>query len=254
MNGFLGTGGTFQADLNLVLQLLMGLALLAGWRLARRQKFRAHMYCQSAVIALNLVLIVMIMLPVFNRQVQPQIPEKLHRLYYGVATTHAGLGMLAELFGIYLVLVAATKLLPEALKIKKYKVWMRTELILWWIVLLFGIGTYYYWYGAPAQPQPVPAASQPNLDAARVTVKIVNFSFEPKEITITAGTTVEWIDEKGQHSLAADDGSFESDILEAGGRFAHKYERPGIYPYYCPLHGNKGGQEMAGTVKVEERK
>jgi hypothetical protein len=30
MNGFLGTGATFRADLNLVVQLTMGLALLAG--------------------------------------------------------------------------------------------------------------------------------------------------------------------------------------------------------------------------------
>ena len=34
--GFLGTGAPFGADLNLVVQLIMGSALLAGARLARQ--------------------------------------------------------------------------------------------------------------------------------------------------------------------------------------------------------------------------
>jgi len=37
MNGFLGTGATIQADLNLTIQILMGIALLAGMIHARQQ-------------------------------------------------------------------------------------------------------------------------------------------------------------------------------------------------------------------------
>ena len=48
MEGFLGTGATLPADLNLVVQLTMGLALLVGTFLARRKQFRAHKYCQSS--------------------------------------------------------------------------------------------------------------------------------------------------------------------------------------------------------------
>jgi hypothetical protein len=33
--GFLGTGATFEADLNLVMQLIMGVALIAGSVLAK---------------------------------------------------------------------------------------------------------------------------------------------------------------------------------------------------------------------------
>src|SRR6266446_6822594 len=97
MHGFLGTGATFWADLNLVVQIALGLALLMGMVLARRQQFRAHMVCQSSVILLNLVMIFLIMMPSFHRQVAPQIPAGLHEAYYGVATLHAGLGTLAEL-------------------------------------------------------------------------------------------------------------------------------------------------------------
>ena len=42
MKGFLGTGATFAADLNLIVQLAMGVALLAGAFLARRKRFSAH--------------------------------------------------------------------------------------------------------------------------------------------------------------------------------------------------------------------
>ena len=105
MHGFLGTGAPFRADLNLMVQIVMGLALLVGLILARRQRFRAHMLCQSAVMLLNLVMIALIMLPSFRKQVEPHILARLHDSYYAVAALHAGLGILAELLGLYIVLV-----------------------------------------------------------------------------------------------------------------------------------------------------
>src|ERR1051326_5663682 len=139
MNGFLGTGATFRADLNLVLQILMGLALLLGWGLARRKQFRAHGFCQSSVMILNLVLIAMIMLPAFHRQVQPKLPSGLNDAYYLAAAIHAGLEALVELLGLYVVLVASG-VLPESVRFKNWKPWMKTTLALWWIVLFFGFG------------------------------------------------------------------------------------------------------------------
>ncbi|HVF90098.1 MAG TPA: hypothetical protein VNH22_08515 [Blastocatellia bacterium] len=56
MNGFLGTGATLSADINLVAQLAMGLMLLAGMMLARRKRFHAHKLCQSSVMLLNLTI------------------------------------------------------------------------------------------------------------------------------------------------------------------------------------------------------
>jgi plastocyanin/uncharacterized membrane protein YozB (DUF420 family) len=251
MSGFLGTDATFRADLNVVLQLLMGILLLLGGLLARRKKFDAHMYCQSSVMILNLIMIFMIMLPAFRRQVEPRIPSGLWNSYYSIAATHAILGGVAELLGLYIVLSAATRILPEFLRLKNYKLWMRSLLILWWLVLFFGLGTYYYWYIAPPKSATIVAGGQTEPNTSRVIVKITNNSFEPKEITISPGMTVIWTDLQGMHSVAAEDESFESEILESGARFEHKYEKPGIYPYYCPLHGDKGGKEMAGVVIVK---
>src|SRR5947207_14843827 len=131
MKGFLGTGATFYADVNLVIQIAMGVALLVGRQLAKKKNFQAHKICQSSVMILNLLMIFLIMAPSFHKQVQPQVPGGLKEAYYLVPYVHAVLGTIAEVFGLYIVLVAGTKLLPRKLKFKRYKPWMRTELALW---------------------------------------------------------------------------------------------------------------------------
>ena len=247
MNGFLGTGATFRADLNLVVQIVMGLTLLIGMMLARQKRFSAHKYCQSSVMLLNLVMIVLVMAPSFESQVKPQIPAGLKDNYYLVAALHAGLGTVAELLGLYIVLVAATNLLPASLRFERYKPWMRTELALWWVVIFFGLGTYYVWYLVPA---PKTASQTTATVPNRVKVKISNFAFEPKEIKVQVGATVEWNDEVGRHTVEADDGSFKSEMMVAGGRFEHKFDQPGAFAYHCEFHGAKGGHDMAGVVIV----
>jgi plastocyanin/uncharacterized membrane protein YozB (DUF420 family) len=252
MDGFLGMGATFRADLNLVIQLTMALALLVGMFLAKRKQFRAHKYCQSSVMLLNLVMIFSIMRPSFHKQVEPQLPQGLKDAYYLVPFVHATLGTIAEVLGIYIVLVAATKLVPQKLRFKRYKPWMRTELALWWVVVLIGVCTYYVWYIAPPSKDAAKQSSAPAPPAAveRVSIKISNFQFEPKELSVRAGTTVEWIDEGGRHTVEADDGSFKSGTLTAGGRFERKFDAPGVYPYFCTFHGDKHGQDMAGVITV----
>ena len=118
MKGFLGTGATFGADLNLGVQLIMGVALATVW-------------------------------PSFQQQVKPTLSKAFHKWYYDAATIHAVLEMTAELLGLYIVLVAGTNVLPQRLRFKHWKVWMRTELVLWAIVLLSGMGAYCAWYVAP---------------------------------------------------------------------------------------------------------
>jgi len=245
MRGFLGTGATFSADLNLLIQLAMGLALLFGWRLARRKQYKAHGLCQSAVLLLNLVMIILVMSPAFRRQVEPSLPDGISEAYYAVATAHAALGGIAELLGLYIVVVAGTSLLPERLRMKRWKLWMRTELALWWVVLLIGVGTYSVWYLAPeSQAGKLQAAS------GRVIARVSNFDFSPRELTVRVGSTVEWAVEGGRHSVVADDGSFKSETLRTGDKFTRTFDQPGTYPYYCGFHGDKGGKDMAGEVKV----
>lgn len=147
--GFLGTGATFEADLNLLVQLVMGIALIAGSFLAKRKRFTAHGICQTTVLLLNLGMIGFVMWPSFQQQVRPTLPKGFHRGYYAAATIHALLGAAAEFLGLYIVIVVSSRVLPQSLRFKNWKRWMRIELMLWSIVVLTGVWTYYAWYIAP---------------------------------------------------------------------------------------------------------
>ena len=144
--GFLGTAAPFTADLVLLLEIAMGLGLLAGAWLAHTGRYRYHAWCQSAIVLLNLGVIVVAMAPSFRAQVLPRIPLKLGKAYVALATAHAALGSIMELAALYILLAAGTRLLPERLRITRYKVWMRTVLAFWWAVLLLGFATYARWY------------------------------------------------------------------------------------------------------------
>lgn len=147
--GFLGSGAPFSADLNLVLQATMGGALIAGALLARKGRYKAHAVCQTCVLILNLGMIGLVMWPSFLQQVKPVAARALHKWYYQAAITHAVLGTIAEVMGLYIVAVAGTKIIPQRLRFNNWKCWMRAELVLWMVVLVSGFGTYCAWYLAP---------------------------------------------------------------------------------------------------------
>jgi hypothetical protein len=140
------TAAPLGADLVLLLEITMGVGLLVGARLARQQRFRAHAWCQSVIVLLNLGVIAITMIPSFIERVRPGIPAKLGKAYYALAMAHATLGSVTEVAALYILLAVGTNLLPKRFRIAKYKVWMRSVLVLWWVVLLLGFATYTRWY------------------------------------------------------------------------------------------------------------
>jgi uncharacterized membrane protein YozB (DUF420 family) len=144
--GFRGTEAPLCANFILLLEIVMGLALIVGAVLARQRRFLLHAWCQSTVILLNGAIIVLLMGPSFVHHVSARIPAKLGKPYYAVATAHAALGMVAEVGGLYILLAAGTTILPQRFRLTRYRLWMRGELVLWWIVLLLGMMTYARWY------------------------------------------------------------------------------------------------------------
>jgi uncharacterized membrane protein YozB (DUF420 family) len=144
--GFLGTAAPAYADITLLLEIAMGMGLLIGALLARIGRFRGHAWCQSVIVLLNCGVIVIAMIPSFRIHVSPKIPLRLGKAYYALATAHAALGSVTEIAGLYILLAAGTKVLPDKFRITKYKAWMRTVLVLWWLVLLLGLATYGRWY------------------------------------------------------------------------------------------------------------
>ncbi len=149
MKGFLGTWASFSADLNLLVQIAMGLALVAGAFLARAKRYAAHGACQTVVLILNLPMIALVMWPSLYVRVLPKLSAHFGKRYYAIAMAHGVLGAIAELLGLYILLVAGTNILPHSWRFQRWKLWMRIELALWWVVLLSGIGTYYTWYATP---------------------------------------------------------------------------------------------------------
>src|SRR4029077_8705333 len=180
----------------------------------------------------------------YRRQVVPNISVSFQDGYYRMVSAHAVLGFAAQWLGLYVLAVAGTSLLPGWLQFSNYKPWMRATLALWWLAFLLGCGTYYIWYvrvpenGADARPS--------SAAENRVTVTVKNFSFEPAQVTVPPDTVVEWVDERGRHTVKADDGSFESTPLVSGGKFERRFDKPGVYRYFCGFHGAPGGKDMAG--------
>jgi hypothetical protein len=147
VEGFLGSHAGYRSDLNLTIQVLMGLALIFGAFLARAKRFVAHGICQTSVLVLNLASICFWMWPAFHSHVLPRLPKRLGKRFYAIATIHGAVGGVAEIFGLYIVLVAGTRILPETWRLQRWKLWMRVELALWWFVLTMGMLTYWVWYG-----------------------------------------------------------------------------------------------------------
>lgn len=235
----------YSPFLNLLVQCGLATILLFGAVLARRQSFRAHGWVQSTVVVVNLAAILGFMLPSFSRQLAPQWRIALNGGGDWIVLAHAVVGATAELLAIYVVLVAGSSLIPERYRFSRYKPWMRTTLALWLMALLLGFVTYHISY---AQTAPPPAAGQ---DSQKVVVTIDNFKFDPQEVKVKAGTAVVWTNSRGRHTVMSEDGSFDSGTLTAGQSYEHKFEKPGVYPYYCMFHGERGGKDMAGVVTVE---
>ena len=72
--------------------------------------------------------------------------------------------------------------------------------------------------------------------------------FEPADATVAPGTTLMWINyDQVQHTVTADDGQFDSGVLDPGDIFVVTVEGSGKLTYHCSLH-----PEMKGSVTVGE--
>ena len=92
------------------------------------------------------------------------------------------------------------------------------------------------------------SAEQPA--AANTTkVKIDNFKFSPKELTVSVGTTVTWVNNDDvPHTVTGkgEPAAFDSKALDTDQTYSFKFTKPGTYKYYCKVHTH-----MTGTVIVK---
>ncbi len=75
-------------------------------------------------------------------------------------------------------------------------------------------------------------------------VRVVDFEFIPSTLVIAPGDTVTWHADAPDHTVTADDGSFDSSpppdvtTIPGGETFSHTFTTVGVYNYYCRLHGS----------------
>ncbi|MDR3665335.1 MAG: plastocyanin/azurin family copper-binding protein [Ignavibacteriaceae bacterium] len=74
-------------------------------------------------------------------------------------------------------------------------------------------------------------------------VTIDNFSFNPKELTVAAGTKVTWVNHDDvPHTVVSTDKSFKSDALDTNDQYSHTFSQTGVYEYYCSVHPRMTGK------------
>ena len=90
------------------------------------------------------------------------------------------------------------------------------------------------------------AASSTGAAAADEAVSIVDFDFEPSNVTVQVGDTVTWTNNgSAPHNVHFENGP-ASDILDNGGTYERTFEEAGTYDYICDVH-----PAMTASVTVE---
>src|SRR5450631_1474353 len=83
--------------------------------------------------------------------------------------------------------------------------------------------------------------------AADTEVKIDNFTFNPQQITVKAGSTVVWLNHDDiPHTVTSSTQAFKSKALDTDDKFSYTFATPGTFKYFCALHPH-----MTGTIVVE---
>jgi plastocyanin len=68
-------------------------------------------------------------------------------------------------------------------------------------------------------------------------VKIINFAFKPKTITIAKGTKVKWTNSGSvNHTTTSNKGLWDSGVLAPGATFGHVFRKVGTFKYHCTIH------------------
>ena len=141
-DGFLGRASTLGADLNLLLQLGLGALLIVGAGLARRGAYRGHGVCQATAFVITLAVTVFWMVPSLRSNYAPSLGRGVMNRVNVAVAAHTVLGIVVLVLGVWVILVAATPLVPARFRFTNYKRWMRTLLSLWWAEIVFGVLTY----------------------------------------------------------------------------------------------------------------
>lgn len=140
-------GQKLSGEINLVAQTLILIGLWVGFYFARKKQFARHRIMQTSMVSINSFFILFVMVTSFYSNVIRGGATSI--LVEGLMIIHGTIGLLAELTGIYLILLMNTSLLPPGLRVKNYRLVMRSLLGLWSLIVIGGFGIFYTLYLAP---------------------------------------------------------------------------------------------------------
>lgn len=97
-------------------------------------------------------------------------------------------------------------------------------------------------YGTTTPPGPTGGTTGPGTNQ----VFIQGMAFNPSVLTVTAGTTVTWVNKDAiAHTVTSSTNLFDSGSIGSNGSFTYTFATAGTFGYYCSIHPN-----MVASVKV----
>ena len=86
-------------------------------------------------------------------------------------------------------------------------------------------------------------------------VTVINLTsglqFSPSDVTISAGTTVRWVNQSSLTHTVTPDGHSEWtrwETTSSGQTFEHTFSTTGVFEYFCEPHVSQG---MTGVIRVQ---
>ena len=106
------------------------------------------------------------------------------------------------------------------------------------------------------EPAATAAAEGSSVAPTGVVVPVVALdnSFRPQQVEAHVGDTVAW-ENRGNNDhnvLSVETGEWGAEVTDfaPGATYTHVFTKPGVYAYYCSIHGSaKAG--MTGTITVK---
>ncbi len=101
--------------------------------------------------------------------------------------------------------------------------------------------------GDEAEPQ---GGGDDGAAATSVTLTASDFSFEPTDLTVAAGGTIEYTNEDDvEHNFTAEEADLDEDVDPMGSTTIDLGDvEPGTYDFLCEYHP----EDMTGTLEVTE--
>src|SRR3712207_5426236 len=94
-----------------------------------------------------------------------------------------------------------------------------------------------------------PAQKTPPAPNSTITVDISNPAFNPAQLNVAPGTTVTFVNNDTEpHTATADNGLFDTGVLQPGSSFDVLLDGSGTVPYHCELHPDMQGSIVVGQA------